>query len=299
MSAKTLVPLILAGASGVTAGTLVILLGRRWSLALGIFRIWQWLNTRPRPWPVFTITPLTAGERIWREAGWRRRLPSRRYCLGGGALLLIGLGLAGLAPLVLGSIFIASAAGWIYRRAQIYRRSLVQELPEALRSLSGALQAGYSIPQAVPWLASATASPLREVWAALARADYYRLPLPTALRRLAGTLAIPEWSLVSATLISALAGGGNIIPLLTAQAETLRDQLSAAAEIKSLTAAGRWSGWLIALLVPAAAFLFWLLQPSYLQVFIATTIGRLLLATALGLEILGLVWISRLVRADF
>lgn len=249
------------------------------------------------PWP--TVSGRSAGvlERRLRLAGWRRAIPRPR------SLVLVGSGPL-LGFLVLG--WWAAAAGWliflftavaiIFSRARRQRRRLLDQLPDALDSLVDALRAGYSLPSAVALLGRELEGPLQAVFAALTRGLTLGLPWTESLKRVSADLGISAWGAAAETLAMGESLGGNFITLLAEQTRTLREQARVHAEIKTLTAAGRLSGNLIAGLVPLAMLFFWAVSPSYISVLFSTFLGRLLCALAVALEVAGIVWIWRITR---
>ena len=69
--------------------------------------------------------------------------------------------------------------------------------------------------------------------------------------------------------------------------------------MKTLTAAGRLSGWIIAGLVPVMLFFFAFVSPEYLHPLYSTALGQIILAVAAALEIIGFIWIMQLTKLDY
>ena len=66
-----------------------------------------------------------------------------------------------------------------------------------------------------------------------------------------------------------------------------------------ITAQGRISGYVLAVLPIALGIVIFLLNPSYMSTLFNTGIGRLLVAGALILQILGYFWIRKIVDIEF
>ncbi len=258
---------------------------------------------RVRPaklWPQLLPTAPTHWERTLAWAGYRRAAPKK------GTLLLIGLflllvfvlifGIWGIV--VVGFIFVCSY--WhIQSRAKRGQEKFVNELPNGLNSLADALRAGYSLPQAIAFVSSELEEPLSSVFGALVRAEQYQLSFAEGLARLSDQLDVPEWTLVVETLVAQKTAGGNTVPLLKEIATTIQGRVALEQEMKTLTAAGRLSGWIIAGLVPVMLFFFAFVSPEYLHPLYSTALGQIILAVAAALEIIGFIWIMQLTKLDY
>lgn len=188
---------------------------------------------------------------------------------------------------------------WLAWRINLRRRSFIQQLPEALDALVQALRSGYAMPEALALVEREAAPPMREVFAALTRAEQYRLTLAEAVRLLEDQLALPEWNLVAETIQLQRTLGGNIIPVLHEVAGALREKIRIDDEVHSLTASSRLSGLIIAGLAPLSLLAFMMFSPSYISVLTQSTLGHLLLLIAGSLEVLGFLIIWRLVQVDY
>ena len=268
-------------------------------------KVLGWVRARreksnPQPWPTVAQTAMTNWERQWRLAGWRKRVPPVGMVGAGvGAVavaVLIGagfFGMMGFAALVgLGYWFLGA-------RAARYQAAFVRQLPDGLASLTDTIRTGFSWPQAIVFGAQEFDTPLKETFQALERGFLFQLEPGLALERVATELNIPEWTMVAETIRTQQQLGGNIVPLLQEIAHSIHDRLGVEQEIKTMTAAGRMSGLLIAGLMPIVVIVFWLISPNYLELLFTTALGRLLFALACSLEIIGFVWIREVVRVDY
>ena len=140
---------------------------------------------------------------------------------------------------------------------------------------------------------------MQRVFQALVRADELDLEFFDALGRTANQMQVREWTIVAETLAVQQRLGGNIVPFLEETARTVRDRITAESEIKTMTAAGRMSGYLIAGLVPLVLAFFFFLSPAYITVLFELPIGRMLFTAAMALEVIGFIWITKIVSIDY
>jgi tight adherence protein B len=69
-------------------------------------------------------------------------------------------------------------------------------------------------------------------------------------------------------------------------------------QIRVYTAQGRMTGYLLAALPLIMGFLIWMLNPEYMSILFSEPIGRLLIAAAVVLQIIGFFVISRIVDIE-
>ncbi|HHZ14440.1 MAG TPA: type II secretion system protein, partial [Clostridiales bacterium] len=69
-------------------------------------------------------------------------------------------------------------------------------------------------------------------------------------------------------------------------------------QVKVLTSQGRLSGVIISLLAPALAFIIYMMNPEFMVVLVKEPLGIVMLVVAVILQIIGVVFIRRIVDID-
>lgn len=228
-----------------------------------------------------------------------KKVPSlRALSIGIFVGLIISVILAGSFGVVIFVGCLVLGGGFFLRKAKSNKRLFRRELPDALSSLGDTMRAGFTFMPAVTLLAGELPRPVSELFCSLARSEEIRITPITAINATAKQLNVPEWSLAAKAIVRHLEVGGNILPTLTALATTLRDHEEAAAELKTLTAAGRMSGIVITALMPLTLLLFGLLSPEFITSLFTTVPGQLSFAIAMLLEVIGVIWIYFILKLD-
>lgn len=183
------------------------------------------------------------------------------------------------------------------------RKKIMAEMqnsfPLALEILIGSLRAGFSFSQAVQVTARECHGSMAKVFAALARAYEYQLSVPVAVQLIGAQLKMEDWDNFSDCLYIHANVGGDIIPSLEELNKTIITRQEIVSETKTSTASGKMSGLIIAALAPVGCVMFYAMSPEYILPLFTTVTGNLLLVYALISEIIGVIWISRIVRIDF
>ncbi|MBI3459029.1 hypothetical protein HY061_02080, partial [Candidatus Azambacteria bacterium] len=110
---------------------------------------------------------------------------------------------------------------------------------------------------------------------------------------------INEWSMIIKGLTVQFKMGGNIIPFLEEIVVMQREKLALQREIQTLTASSRTTGYLLAGLVPVIMIILSLISPDYFSVFFQTSIGQNLFILAIILEIIGFLWIYKILKISY
>jgi tight adherence protein B len=81
-------------------------------------------------------------------------------------------------------------------------------------------------------------------------------------------------------------------------AETLRERATMRRQIRVLTAEGRLSAWVLALLPFAIALYMFAVNPGYVTLLFTSQIGLIMLGTGGVLLVLGILWMRKIVDID-
>ena len=76
-------------------------------------------------------------------------------------------------------------------------------------------------------------------------------------------------------------------------------RLNARRQLRATTAAGRMSAAFVALVTPGVFLYFVFFRPEYSAEMLESTLGQTMLLVAALLEIIGLIWMARLLRSPY
>lgn len=169
-------------------------------------------------------------------------------------------------------------------------------LPTLVDALASALGAGLSLPLAfaeiAPTLPHDLAGATRRVAASLALGS----SIPDALVAYHAVVPAPDLAPLTIVLRSFALSGGRVAASLARVAALLRGRLALDEERRALTAQARVSATVLVALAPLGVAFFALALPDYISTLLGE--GRALLAIALAFEIVGALWLWRIVRAS-
>lgn len=237
-----------------------------------------------------------------RRAGLRLR-PEEFLALQG---LATGMGAALgalLLPPALGAL-VGGLAGWwlpsayVEQRIQARVRAFNAQLPDALTMIANAMRSGYSFLQAADVVAREMPEPIAGEFAQVVRETRVNIALEDALANLLDRVGSRDLDLfVTAVLVQAQLGG-NLAEILDTIAETIRDRIRIQGQVRTLTAQGRMSGWIVGLLPVALLLILSVINREYVLTFFRHPLGWLMLGLAVLSEVLGVLVIRRIIQVE-
>ncbi len=203
-----------------------------------------------------------------------------------------------LIGLVLGLLGLAVPLLVLQSRQALRLRRFDDQLPDALMLLTASLRAGHSFSQALQIVAAELPSPLAAEFAWASGEATLGVPLDLALSRMTERVPSPDLDLVVTAILIQLPLGGNLAEVLDAIADTIRERVRLAGEVRTLTAEGKLSAVILIVLAPALALLLSLRDPAYFRPLLDNPTGHWLLGGAVAGQIVGGLIIRRMVALD-
>jgi tight adherence protein B len=177
-------------------------------------------------------------------------------------------------------------------------KSFDRQLPDALNMISSALRSGYSLLQAMSVVAREMPAPIGEEFSRVVRESQFNIPVEDAMANLAERVESLDLDLAITAMIIQRQVGGNLSEVLDNITQTIRERIRITGEVNTLTAQGRVSGWIVALLPVGLAAVTYLINPGYILPLFTHPLGRFILALAAGMQLIGLVIIRRIVNVQ-
>jgi tight adherence protein B len=200
---------------------------------------------------------------------------------------LIGLGLGGLI------VFFS----FYYFKAR-YRNQIQAQLPDMFYLLARSLRAGLSLDQSLHLVATQGLQPLAGEFRRCTSQIRLGLPITAALENMGKRLELLDFNAFVSAIGLFQTTGGNLPLVLDRLAGTTRDRVQFRAYFRSATALGRISSYAIAVAAPLIFMTYAFIDPDYVSIFFSTKLGILLFAIAVVLEIVGILWIRLLLKAE-
>jgi tight adherence protein B len=237
----------------------------------------------------------------WKDAGFDSQPLSLVISL---VIMILGGGFLGYQ--LTGSIILSAFITFLlligtltltYSRARMRRRLFQDQFPGVMDRLADSLQAGFSLPQAITFVIPNLPPPSFTEMALISDQIRMGFTVDQALRNFYQRRSNEDVRLLVEGLTLQRQVGGNMAAMMRNMAEVVRKRVELENEVRTMTAQGRLSAVVIALLVPVSLGLLTMF-PGYVDVLFNTMIGNLILIAAGILELIGAVIVARLIRIE-
>ncbi|MCR5177121.1 MAG: type II secretion system F family protein [Anaerovibrio sp.] len=197
-------------------------------------------------------------------------------------------------------LFCGIAIGVIILKIRIHRRqnAFSNQLSDMLKMIADAMRSGYSFMQAMEYISNEMNPPASREVELLIRETNLNVPLETALEHMTQRLQNKDFELVVTAVLIQRQIGGNLSHILDTISVTINDRIKMRREIRTLTAQGRLSGIILAILPLALGALIYIVNPDYLRPLFENEIGYYAIVIALILELIGFIIIRKIIDID-
>lgn len=172
------------------------------------------------------------------------------------------------------------------------------QLVEMLGLVSNALKSGYGLMQSFEFASRQMSAPLSLELRRMLREANLGLSAEEALNALGERVDSPDLDMVLTAINIQRTAGGNLAEILDNVAFTMRERERIRGEITTLTAQQRMTGIVIGGLPVGMGLLFMVINPAYMGLLFTETAGRIMLAAAVGLEVVGAFSMKRILNIE-
>lgn len=232
-----------------------------------------------------------------------------RWSLTTFVILTFGLA-AALGLMVLaagGNLVVASIAalvgaslpyGIASRRATMRLRRFEEQLPDAIDLIGRAIRAGHPLSAGLKMVTEETGDPVADEFRRVFEQQRFGLPFEETMYDLADRVPIVDTRILVTAILVQREVGGNLAEVLDNLAYVIRERFKLRRQLRVITAQGRLSGYILALLPIAVGFAIFLLNRPYVMILFEHPTGRFFLTSAIVLQIMGYLWIRRIVDIE-
>lgn len=177
-------------------------------------------------------------------------------------------------------------------------KKTIQQLPDALQSLAGALRAGTNLGKALELLALRQAPPISQEFSLVLSRQRFGETLDNGLAEFVRRVPSEETTLFRNAVVISHQVGGNLADTLERLSVTLRERSQMEARIKALTAMGRMQGRVMCILPLAIAGMLYLQQPEIMARLFTEPLGWGILLVVGIMMALAIISIKKIVTID-
>lgn len=175
---------------------------------------------------------------------------------------------------------------------------LDEQLPDAIDVMKRALRAGHPFNSALRLVAEDMGDPIaREFQETFADINYGNDVRRALLGLLLRVPSVSMMAVITAILVQKETGG-NLAEIFERISGVIRGRFRFQRKVRTLSAEGRLSAWILAL-VPLVLFaVIWVTTPAYLPVLLEHPTGKKLLIFGVVMGVIGVFWMRRIIRIE-
>ncbi len=220
--------------------------------------------------------------------------------------IAVGLGIAGILfgggnlIFMLAGLFFGLVGPWFYLGSKKKRRlkAFKGQLADTLQLMAGALSAGLSLAQGVDTVVREGADPVAGEFRRALVETRLGVEIEDALSGVADRMQSVDFEWVVMAIRIQREVGGNLAELLNKVAETIREREYLERQVKTLSAEGRMSVWILGGLPIAFMGYLLMVNRSYVMPLFTNPIGWAMLVVMAVLLTVGIFWMSRVVKVE-
>ncbi|WP_312468870.1 type II secretion system F family protein [Neobacillus sp.] len=197
--------------------------------------------------------------------------------------------------IIIGFIF---PKNFMKRKRRIRLARVNEQLIEVLGTMANSMRAGFSFMQAMQLVGKEIPDPLGPEFERVVRQAGLGVSVDDVFEELVERLPNKELDVVVQAILAQRKSGGNLAELLETMEETIRGRVRILEELKTLTAQGRMSSWIITLLPVALGVYLGLVNWEYFSPMFQHPLGWMMIFLGATANIIGWVFIRKIIRIE-
>jgi tight adherence protein B len=222
-----------------------------------------------------------------------------------GALAVAG---AGLGILITGDKLLALSGAMVlavtpllyirFRRSHRLKAFLLQ-LPFALDLLKSTLEAGHTLQRGMQVVEQEFVDPIGGEFRTVVEQTRLGMPVTEALVDMLRRVPVDDLRLFVVAVKVQTEVGSSLAQIIARLSDIVRTRQRLFSQIRALTAQSRMSGMVVGVLPLVVLAMFSIVQPTYTQMLFFDPTGKLILKTAMGLDLGAFLLIRRILKVRF
>jgi tight adherence protein B len=189
-------------------------------------------------------------------------------------------------------------AYWVRGRMRKRLSDIDRQLEETITLVANSLRAGFAFSQGLDVAAKRVGPPMsQEIGRVLLDINLGK-STEDALVAMNERCGSDDMDMFVTAILVQRQSGGNLAEVLESVAATIRERERIKGEIKTLTAAQRFTAWVLSLWPATLAFVFYLINPEIMSLLWTTGAGVVLLVIWGTLNVLGVITLQKILNID-
>ena len=185
------------------------------------------------------------------------------------------------------------------RRKRTKRLNAFEEfLPESIDLVGRALRAGHPLSAGFKMAADDGPEPVASEFRRVFEEQRFGLPLQDSLLAMTDRINLVDVRILVTAILIQREVGGNLAEILDNLAAVVRSRFTIRRQIRVYTAQGRMTGYLLAVLPLIIFSILYTLNREYMSILFTDPIGKILVTAAIVMQLMGYLWIRKIIRIE-
>jgi tight adherence protein B len=177
-------------------------------------------------------------------------------------------------------------------------RMFEEQFPEAIELMARALRAGHAFTTGLAMVAEEMPDPVGAEFRLMHDRQAFGMQINEALRDMARRVPLLDARFFVTAVLTQRESGGNLAEVLDNLAALMRERFTVKRQVRTVSAHGRITGWVLAGLAPGLAIILIFLAPEHMSVLVTDPLGRAMVTGAILLQLLGVFIIRRIINIE-
>jgi len=218
--------------------------------------------------------------------------------------MALGLALGAFSRSIIGVLVgfpIGAAIPYLISRFLAGRRrsKLEEQLPDAIDLMGRAMRAGHPLSAGFKMVADEAPEPIASEFRQVFEEQRFGLPFDDSLLSLGERVRLSDIRILITAILIHRQVGGNLAEVLDNIAALVRERFKLRRQLKVITAQGRLSGYVLGLMPFALGLAIFVVNRQYMMPIFESEMGRFMLVGAFIFQILGYLWIRKILDIEF
>ena len=173
-----------------------------------------------------------------------------------------------------------------------------EQFPEAIELIARALRAGHAFTTGLSMVADEMPDPVATEFRLVYDRQAFGMQITDALRDFANRVPLLDARFFVTACLTQRESGGNLAEVLDNLAGLIRERFVLKRHVRTVSAHGRMTGWVLALLAPTLAAVLVFIAPAHMAVLVTDPLGRAMVGGILVLQVAGVFFIRRIIDIE-
>ncbi|MGC9327875.1 MAG: type II secretion system F family protein [Candidatus Hinthialibacter sp.] len=175
-------------------------------------------------------------------------------------------------------------------------RDFESQLPQALDIISRSLQAGHPLMSAVELVYQELPDPICTEFKTIYNEQKIGVPMNDSLVAMTERMPLQDLRFFVISVLIHNQVGGNLGEIISNISSVIRERIKLHRQVKAITASGRLSGWVMCGMPLLMLVLLMTSKPGYINILLEDEVGIKMLYAAIVMQVLGMLFIRKIVN---